>query len=330
MKNNARLIMLGNILLLLSTAHATIPNTSDPNTFLGPTLRGSFTSSIGNESAFSIAGEAGLRSGRISGTLAWKIGDYQRFKATAEYLWQHIEFGFFPANAEAWGQGENAGVEYQYDTSYPFFHPQIGFNAYISNSPVKIFGIEQGTFTNAQGVMQNFVVNRRATGARAYAVGPVMTVDLWPNSKLRGEVNYEVVGYDNDWPVNQNAKGFGFTGNLQQLIAETVAAGVVVAIRQPFNSYAANITWVNIPQLRNLTVSAYGEYTVGKHTLPDTYNMGLAVNFFLDRRTEIVDIAANNVPITRPVVDNLLAFTSLPAVYMPVVLSVADQDVTIS
>lgn len=329
-KRTKVLVVLSSVLLLSQTYATTIPNTDDPTTFLGPTLRGTFTSSIGNQSAYSLAGEAGLKSGRLGGTLAWEIEDYQRFKVSAEYLWQHIRFGFFPGNAESWGQEASAGVEYQYDTQYYVWLPQVGFNAFVSYSPAKNFGIEQGAYTNSQGIQQNFVVNRRATGSRSYGVGPVITVQPWAYAKLRGEVGYEWVGYDNDFPVNQNARGFGATVSLHSMVSNNVAAGVVAAVRQPFNSYAANLTFTNIPSMRHWTISVYGEYTVGKHTLPDTYNAGLSANFFFDRRAEIIDVAENNVPVTRPIVDDLLPFTSIPAVYMPVVLSVADQEVTLS
>ena len=71
MKKRTNVLVVLSSVLLLSQAYATtIPNTDDPTTFLGPTLRGSFTSSIGNQSAYSIAGEAGVKSARIGGTVA--------------------------------------------------------------------------------------------------------------------------------------------------------------------------------------------------------------------------------------------------------------------
>lgn len=329
MKKHMKLLMITSILLLDKT-FAAIPNTNDPNTFLGPTIRGAFTSSIGNESAFSIAGEAGVRSARVSGTVAWEIGNCARFKATAEYMWQHITFGFFSGDAERWGQQGDVGVEYQWDAPYPYFHPQWGFNAYLSYSPADTFGIEEGSFINAQGIYTTYSVNRRGTGSRGYGASPVLTISPWQGSKIRGEVNYDNVGYDNDWPVNQNAFGFGGTLSIHQMVNQTVDVGAMAAIRQPFNSFSADITFNCIPYLRNWTLKAFGEYTVGKHTLPSTYNVGLAADFFLDRRAEIIDVTERNIPVTRPVVDNLMAFTAAPAIYMPVVLSVKDQDVTLS
>lgn len=332
MKSIVKYLIASNLLVLSSITHsATIPNTDDPNTYLGPTLRGAFTSSIGNASAFSIAGEAAPRQGRISGTVSWKIGDNQRFKATAEYLWQHIMLSFFAGNTRGWGQQGAAGVVYEYDIVNTAFQPQIGFNAYVSYAPNKIYGIEQGTFINAQNNLQIYTDNRRATGSRAYGASPVFSVTPWQGGKLHGEVNYDNVGYDNDNNVNQNARGFGITAGLHQMINTTVDVGIGAAIRQPFNSYAGNITFTSIPQLKNWTLEVFGEYTVGKHTLPDTYNVGLAANFYWDKRLEIIPSSNPKEKFaTRPFADNLMAFTASPAVYMPVVLSVADEDVTLS
>lgn len=314
------------------TFATTIPNTNDPSTFLGPTLRVGMTSNIGNESAYSIAGEAGPRIGRVSGSLGWKIGDNQRFKVTAEYLWQQITYGFFSGNAEFWGQQGTAGVVYQYDLSNVAFNPQVGFNAYASHSPSKTFGNDLGIFVNAQGITQNFTDNRRATGGRGYGASPVITLIPWQGGKIHGEVNYDNVGYDNNYPVNQNARGFGATAGIHQALTQQVDLGIGAAIRQPFNSYAANVTWANVPYMKNWALELFGEYTVGKHTLPDTYNVGICADFFLDSRVQISETAnpKGELPVTTPVADNLLAWTASPAVYMPVVLSVADEHVEIS
>jgi hypothetical protein len=209
------------------------------------------------------------------------------------------------------------------------FFPQLGFNAYVSHSPSKNIGVEQGIFINAQGILQNFTNNRRTTGGNGFGVGPVATVTPWQGGRLTGEVNYENVGYDNDFPVNQNARGFGVTARINQKIAQNVDVGLGAAIRQPFNNYAANMSWSEVPYLRDWTLGLFGDYTIGKHTLPDTYNIGISADFFLDRRTKIAEISnlKNEVPILEPVVDNLLSWTASPAVYMPVVMSVADQQV---
>jgi hypothetical protein len=320
------------IFSFIGAASATaVPNTSDPSTFLGPTLRFAFTNNIGNESAYSVAAEGGPRLGRVSGTLGWKIDDNQRFKVTAEYLWQQITYGFYSGNAEYWAQQGTAGVVYQYDLTNVAFFPQIGFNAYASHSPSKAFGNALGTFVNTQGIIQNFTNNRRATGGNAYGASPVLTLTPWHGGKIEGEVNYDSVGYDNDFPVNQNARGFGATANIHQLITPCINVGVGAAIRQPFNSYAANVTWSHVPYMKNWTVELFGEYTVGKYTLPDTYNVGMAADFYLDKRLQIDETPGpNGELITKPIVDNLLAWTAGPAVYMPVVLSVMDQNVAVS
>lgn len=328
-----RLIALISSLSTIGIVQATqIPNTDDPVTFLGPTARMSLTTNIGSDSAFSVAGDAGIRNFRVGGTLGWNIGDNQRFKVTGEYLWQQITYGFFSGDAKYWAEQGDVGVEYQYDLANTAYQPQVGFNAYVAYSPSKNFGLDIGSFVDSNGVTQNFVDNRRATGSRAFGVGPVATVTPWKGGLLKGAVTYENVGYDNDFPVNQNARGFGVTARYDQALSNTVGLGFIAAITQPFNNYTAKMSWSDLPYFSHCIVSVFGEYTVGKHTLPDTYNAGLSADFILDYRKAISTESKPNEELSnlKPVQDKLMAWTSQPAIYMPVVLSVADQQVQLS
>lgn len=310
---------------------ANVPNTDDPSTFLGPIARLGITHNLGTDSAFSIAGEAGSNDARVGASLGWNIGENQRFKVTAEYLWQKINYGFFSGNDNYWAQQGAVGTSYQYDLVDVSFFPQLGFDAYVSHAPSKNFGLEFGTIVNSQGVAQNFTNNRRATGSNGFAIGPVMTVTPWQGGKITGEVNYENVGYDNDFPVNQNARGFGTTIELNQAINQHIEMGLSAAIRQPFNNFTANINWIDVPYYKTLVLGLFGNYAYGKHTLPDTYNIGISANFILDQREIVEPVNLKDETSThKTIYDNLLFWTATPAVYMPVVMSVADEQVELS
>src|SRR5688572_5726153 len=85
-------------LLCLNTVYSAIPNKDDPTTFLGPTLKASYTRNINNSSAYSLLGEAGFKNFRLGGTLAWRLDVDHRLKLSAEWLEQEITYAFFSGN----------------------------------------------------------------------------------------------------------------------------------------------------------------------------------------------------------------------------------------
>src|SRR5579871_2752478 len=127
MKKVSRIILLGSTLLCLNTTYS-----NPPTTFLGPTLRGSFTSPVTSETAYSFAGEAGIKNFRVSGTFAWKLDEEQRFKFTGEYLWQRITYAFFNGNTDQWVNQGAIGADYQYVFANVMLNPEFNFEAYYS------------------------------------------------------------------------------------------------------------------------------------------------------------------------------------------------------
>ena len=134
---------------------------------------------------------------------------------------------------------------------------------------------------------------------------------------------------------------------------DNVNLGLTAAVRKPFNNYAANLSWSYMPSSYYGTwmLSLFGEYNAGKNTLPSTYNAGISADYFFDKRDETVPVALNlrgernrkvnpttkvdppnDPPIKAdpPISDDLVAWTGEPAVYMPQVLAIIDQSVTIA
>lgn len=312
-----------------NTFAVTIPNTNNKSTFLGPTARLKYTSSLGTDSAYSLYGDAGGRNFRLSGTVGWNIGLTQRFKVTGEYLWQHINYSFFSNENEFWAQQGDAGVAYQYDIAGAAFNPQIDVNAYVTHSPSKNFGANIGTFTNALNVIQPFNDNERATGSNAIGISPGLTVTPWNSGSVTLAVNYDKVGYDRSFQRKNDVNGFGGTISLNQTMNDMFNVNLLAAVRAPFNEYAASVSWSIGPVIQQWTLSLFGEYVDGAHALPDTYNAGLSAAYSLDTRTNTTTAnAKGEVPVTTPVNDHLMAWTASPAVYMPEVLSIADEEVT--
>lgn len=320
-------------LLCISAAQAgnTIPNTDNPKTFLGPTAIVGLTSNIGDASAFSINGEAGAKNFRLAGTLGWNAGENHRFKVTGDYLWQRITYGFFSGDVDQWAQQGMISAAYQYDWGSYRLKPQLDLNAFLSHSPSKTTGILIGTFINSLGIVQNFTDNRRTTGSNGLGVSPGITITPWSGGKVSAEINYDKIFYDkNFFPTREDTNGFGGTVRLKQAVTERVGLGLSAAIRQPFNNFAADLTWKTIPGYGYWVFGVFGEYTAGKRTLPTTYDAGISIDWMLDRRHEV--IAPNlkgELPVSQPIKDELMEWTSTPAVYLPQVLSITDEQVTL-
>ncbi len=334
-----RIVKLGllftSTLLFYSAAYSTnIPNTDNPLTFLGPTARVGFTSTLNDYTAYNLAGEAGIKNFRVGGTLGWKLAENQYFKVSAEYLWQEITYAFFSGDSDQWVNQGAVGAAYQYEFSDWSYRPQFDLSAYASHAPNKTLGTVSGVFQN-HGVLTPFTDHRRIAGSNGAGASPGIAIMPWQGARLSLAANYDSVRYDTKTGPNENAIGWGGTVGFNQAVTDSLGLGAAAAFRQPFNNYAANIYWSDVPYLGNRwTLGLFGDYTDGKNTLPDTYNVGLSANYFFDQRCGVAvprNLKGENLKgemMMQPIADNLLAWTADPAVYMPQVLAIVDPNVS--
>ena len=222
---------------------------------------------------------------------------------------------------------------YLYDFVGYSYHPQFDLSAYVSHAPSKDLSTVTGVFTQ-NGMVTPFIDQRRIAGSNGAGISPGVAIMPWQGGRLCAAVNYDSVRYDTKSGSNEDAIGFGGTVGLNQALSDNLGLGLAAAFRQPFNNYAANLSWNNVPYFGNWTLGVFGEYTVGKNTLPDTYNVGLSADFFFDKRCGAAvpmnlkgDLKGE--VIADPISDSLLAWTADPAVYMPQVLAIVDPNTTI-
>lgn len=306
------------------TALAGVPNTSDPKTFLGPTLKASYTNPLPNDTAVSILGEAGLRNFRIGATFGWALDDTQRVKLSAEYLLQRITYPFFAGNTRQWVDQGAIGAAYQYDLFNYAYQPQFNLSAFFSHAANKELSTVTGTFVDATGTVQSFVNDRRIAGSKAGGVAPGVSFHPWQGARLGADLNYDKVDYDTKFGRDRDAIGFGGTVRYKQRITDTFGLGLMAAVRRPFNNYEADLYWLNVPYFSSWKVGLAGVYTDGKRALPDTYNVLLSLDYI----DECPQIAKSNVANLNQTHPSISKWTSKPAVYLPQVLAIPDQRVT--
>ena len=317
-------------LLYLNTAYS-----SQPTTFLGPTIRTGYTNTLTNTTAYSVAGEVGAKNYRVDGTLGWKIRNDQRLKITGEYLWQKITYNFFAGNTQQWVNQGAVGAAYEYDLPGYALKPQLDLSGYYSHAPSKNLNTVSGTLVNSGGVLQNFVDARRIAGSNAGGVAPGITIHPWQGAKVGADLNYDNVSYNKNGAPSQNAKGFGGTARFDQALTKDVDLGLVAGNRQQFNNYQANLNWTKDSSAGEWVWGVGAAYTAGKNTLPSTYNVVATVKFLVDQKTPAAqpihrdanfkDVYKDEVPPVQPVFDDFKKWTSDPAIYMPQVLAITDE-----
>jgi hypothetical protein len=308
------------LISIFNLAYSGIPNTSHPATFLGPTLKMGYIGQVAPETTYSFAGEAGVKNFRFDGTFGWYIQNNQRAKISAEYLIQKITYAFFSGNTDQWMNQGALGLGYQYDFNGVRFDPQLEVTAFVSHAPSKTLSTVTGSYLSAPNVVQFFVDARRIAGSNAAGVSPGITFQPMIGGVAGINLNYDNVRYDTRYTKNEDAKGFGGTVHWDQAIGDNFGVGLLAAFRQPFNNYQANVTWMQVPRMENWVLGLEGEYTVGKNTLPNTYNVSLTANYDLD----------NVVTRTSQVKNKDRTWMANSAAYMPQVLAIADERVAIA
>lgn len=322
-------LALGSTLLCFNAAYA---SNNSPTTFLGPTLKGGYTSTLNNYTAYSVLGEAGLKNFRLGGTLGWKLEQNQYVKVSAEYLWQDITYNFFSGNTDQWVQQGAIGAGYLYEFTDVCYDPHFDLNAYLSHAPSKSLSAVKGVGVIG-GVKSNFTDQRHIAGSNGAGITPAVSIAPWVGSRAGLGLNYDNVRYNKKYSPNEDAKGLGGTFTFNQVVVQDVNLGLEAAVRQPFNNYAAELSFANVPYFGKWVLGVDGEYTAGKNTLPNTWNIGLSANYYMDQRCccESAPVYKDSVRFKdQPVAvrDDLVAYTSDPAVYMPQVLAIPEEQVT--
>lgn len=329
MKKLSKLVLtLGSVILCSQVTYAS----NQPTTFLGPTLKAGYTSTYNNYSAYSVLGEAGLKNFRLGGTLGWKLEQNQYAKISAEYLWQDVTYHFFSGNTDQWVQQGALGAGYLYEFQGYSYDPHFDLNAYVSHAPSKSLHTVHGTFINSSGVFASFADQRRVAGSNGAGITPALSIAPWQGARAGLGLNYDNVRYNTNYTSNHDAKGFGGTFTFNQVLTQDVDLDLGVAVRQPFNNYTAGLGFANVPYFGKWVLGIDGEYTSGKNTLPNTWNIGLSANYFLDQRSEVAPVYKDQAHYkdrsfkdAQPIRDDLVKYTADPAVYMPQVLAIPDE-----
>ncbi len=271
---------------LTLTALAASVTFAEPRTFIGPTAHLGIVKTITDESAFALAGEVGPKNLRAIGTVGWEFDYHQRVKGTLEYLREKLTYSFPTGNQQEWMGQAAIGLDYQYDfRQIEPYNTLLDLSGYYSHSPSKNLGVTTLTSTISTTKTSSTVYNRIA-GANAFGGGPGLTIATLGGTAAGLELDYDNVHYDTKNAPALTVKGLGGTFRLSQLLTENVKVSASAAVRKPFNDYAGNISFGNVDFHGIWSLSAFGDYMIGKKTLPSSYNVGLGADYFIDARKD--------------------------------------------
>jgi hypothetical protein len=322
--------------LLLSSAFAEIPNHNTSITpLLGPTLKMSTTSFINDISAFSLAGELGVRDIRASGTYGWAIASDQRVKFTVEALSQELKYSFFSGNDDQWVWQGAIGADYVHDFTWNMWNWQSSFelNAYYSHAPSKDLQPINNLLIHPRHIPFLVDVQRRIAGSNAFGITPGLILGPWVGTTITAQLNYDDVIYDTKNMQHTTANGLGATFILDQWLNENFALKLEAAIRKPFTEYFADIYYQNMQFMGRWNFGIFGDYVNGKAQLPNSWNLGIHADYFFDPCVRVdtpmnlkgernLKGEASYLEVRNP--DPFVTWVGDPAVRMPQVLAIAD------
>lgn len=309
---------------------ASIANAEQPTTFLGPTVRVGATNYLSDMTAYSVFGEAGVKNFRLNGTLAWQVMENQRIKVSADLLTQRIRYHFFSGNTSQWVYQGALGGYYEYDFM-GCYNPIFDLSAYVSAANNRTLNDVSGTIIMTDtGLPNTFLNERRIAGSNADGAAIGGSIEPFCGTKVGLDLNYDNVRYNTHFTTNHDAKGFGGTAKLRQMLDDHTSLDFLAAVRTPFNYYKVDLIWSDLPFYGMWAAGVEGGYTAGKKTLPNTYNVLITLNYFFDRcLTTYKKIRHGDDVSCIACRDDFLAWAADPAVYMPEVLAIPDERVII-
>ena len=275
-------------------------------------------STQGDNGAVAFIGEAGYRNFRGSGTYGVYFTPCQRFKITGEYLTQNLKYHFISEHEKKWVSQYAIGAEYQFLLSCSRFQ-SIDLGAAYSHAFSHKLSNKHPTSL--------CTIKRRIAGSNGVLSFLGTTLSLWRCAFLSAELDYDWVHYHRKFESNRTTNGFGGTLSFVQQFAKDFSLNLGVEFRQPFTAYLGSLTWNRLYSSWGFNVGIFGNITDGKRGVSDINTGGIQLGF---------SFGGKGSKCCRPCESctescyeraycNVSQWASTPAVYVPVVLAIADK-----
>lgn len=298
---------------------------------------------INNDTAFSLLVEAGSKSNRVNGTLGFISDQNNRFKVSAEYLSQDLHYEFKTGKVRKWMHQFAIGGKYQYYfdcPSYCFNGLELGFaysNAANKSLSPKCFSF--GACEPGAGAPQsNFGVPeddctlfRKIAGAWSWDVEAGFLMSPWRCASFTPSLVYQQVTYSRHYQSKKRLSGVGFNLDFNQKLFRNFDLDIRYQFRQAYNDLRAAINWTKAYRCGVLGLGVYVDHVYGKRELPSSTTTGIELSFaFGVCGCELNKVCLEPNDCCSPCVggfDDILGWVTDPAVYMPQVLAIVDEQI---
>ncbi len=277
------------------------------------------TATPSGSDALGILGEAGPRNFRGNLTYGRAITPCQRIKLSGEFLAQRLKYDFLSGVGHRWIPQAGVGGAYQYVIDHSFFQSldaDVAYShAFSRDLPEKTVFIGGRAFS----------LKRRVAGSDGIFSYLGLSLGLWRCGYLFLGANYDRVLYHRVLENKTHAQGFGGSAEFKQQFAKEVHLSLEAQLRQPFFFYQALLNWTRRFSCWEIDCGLYGNYTKGRHHLPNVAAAGIQIGFKFGGRN--FDCCCEREPVRcrGELYCDLSNWIVRPAIYSPVVLAISDQ-----
>ena len=275
-----------------------------------------------NESALSLLGEVGPRNYRVNGTFGFLSSESaQRFKVSAEYLSQKLQYKFSSGKERRWMHQLGLGAMYQYWFDCPGFVKALQLHGVYSNS-------YNHKLKRLECPGQNLSIKRRIAGAWFYALEGGLVFSPWNCGTLISSLSYDQVRYKRQYESKKRLSGIGAAFELIQRLGNNYLFIGRLEFKKPYNYLEALLTWNRKCGCGDLTLGVFSSHTWGKSRLPSTTTLGIEVGFnFGVNGFGRGECCPSDPCASLCNSQELAGWVATPAVYMPIVLAIAEEKI---
>jgi len=268
------------------------------------------TQASGDWGGLAAFGEVGPKNFRGSATYGVYFNPLQRFKVSGEYLTQELSFHLNSHHKRKWVGQYAVGGQYQY----------LFNNRYINS-------LDLGTAYN-QAFSYDLKSDGRIAGSYSSLSFIGTTISLWKCGFLALHLDYDWIKFVRKYNSDRLSNGFGGTASFTQQLPSNFSLNLTGEFRPAFNSCQALLNWNHQFSSVGIDIGLFGNLTTGHNHVRSIQTGGLRLGLSFGPKSKscgrVFNTSSTNSKCYAREFCNIQQWISRPAVYMPVVLSIAD------